>query len=159
MDPTHEHPAALAAEELRTHLGLELGVSRWITVDQARIDAFAACTEDRQWIHVDVERDHRESPFGGPIAHGYLTLSLLAPTSMEVLEGRIRARQLVNYGMEKMRLVAPVHAGRQIRNRIRLLQVEDKGPARHLLSLECTMEIAGSEKPALSAVMLVMAMA
>jgi acyl dehydratase len=92
-------------------VGRELGVSDWITVDQNRIDQFAACTGDRQWIHVDVERARRESPFGGPIAHGYLTLSLVAAMVMEIGVIPPDAATGLNYGLDKARFIAPVKAG------------------------------------------------
>ena len=89
-------------------VGRELGVSNWITVDQERIDAFAACTGDRQWIHVDVERAKRESPFGGPIAHGYLVLSLVAAMVMELGVVPPDAASALNYGLDTVRFIAPI---------------------------------------------------
>src|ERR1700757_163962 len=97
-------------------VGVELGVSNWVVVDQARIGAFAECTGDRQWIHVDVERAKRESPFGGPIAHGYLTLSLVAATVMEIGIIPPDAATGLNYGVDKVRFIAPVKAGARGRN-------------------------------------------
>ncbi|HOU65650.1 MAG TPA: MaoC/PaaZ C-terminal domain-containing protein, partial [Thermomonas sp.] len=85
--------APMGPAELADKAGQEIGVSSWIEVGQQRIDEFAHCTEDRQWIHVDVERAAKESPAGGTIAHGYLTLALLAPTGMEILVPRVRAKQ------------------------------------------------------------------
>jgi len=137
--------------ELAARVGQELGVSDWITIDQARIDAFARCTGDNQWIHVDVERARRESPFGGTVAHGYLTLSLVAPTALEVVVGGLAVRQAVNYGLDKVRFLAPVRAGRRVRNRIVLVAVEDKGEGRFLLTTENTIEIEAERKPALAA--------
>ena len=84
--------------ELAKHVGEEVGVSSWITLDQARIQEFAHCTGDHQWIHVDPERAARESPFGGAIAHGFLTLSLIAPTALELLVSRVYPSSVVNYG-------------------------------------------------------------
>src|SRR5262245_47566340 len=89
----------------------ELGVSDWVTVDQDQIDQFADCTGDRQWIHVDVERARRESPFGGPIAHGYLSLSLLAATVIEIGVIPPDAVSGLNYGLDKVRFLAPVRVG------------------------------------------------
>jgi acyl dehydratase len=132
-------------------IGQRIGVSSWITVDQQRIDEFAHCTQDRQWIHIDVERATRESPFGGTVAHGFLTLSLLAPTAFDVLLNRVEARQAVNYGLEKVRFLAPVRAGKSVRNHIKVVAVEDKGGGRVLLTTENTFEIEGEEKPALVA--------
>lgn len=105
---------------------------------------------------VDVERAARESPAGGTIAHGYLTLALLAPTGMEILVPRVRAKQILNYGLDKVRFLAPVLAGKRVRNRIKLAAAEDKGGGRWLLSLENTVEIEGSDKPALVATTLAM---
>jgi acyl dehydratase len=131
--------------------GRELGVSDWITVDQDRIDQFAACTGDRQWIHVDVERARRESPFGGPIAHGYLTLSLLAPLVMGLGIVPPDAAAGLNYGLDKVRFVTPVKAGARVRARVSLLSAEPQGGGRVLLKLNCTLEIEGAAKPALVA--------
>ena len=132
-------------------VGRELGVSGWQTVDQARIDQFAACTGDRQWIHVDVERARRASPFGGPIAHGYLTLSLVAATLMEVGVIPSDAATGLNYGLDKARFIAPVKAGARVRNRVQLLGAEPQSGGRVLLKLRCTLEIEGEAKPALVA--------
>jgi acyl dehydratase len=147
------NPADLAA-----HVGQELGVSSWITVDQRRIDEFAHCTGDDQWIHVNVERAQRESPFGGTVAHGYLTLALLAPTTFEVLVANVAMKQALNYGLEKVRFLAPVRAGKRVRNHIKVLAVEDKGGGRFLLSTENSIEIEGEGKPALIAIALAMLM-
>ena len=93
-------------------VGRDLGASEWVAVDQDRIDAFAACTGDRQWIHVDVERARRESPFGAPIAHGYLTLSLVAAMVMELGVISPDAATGLNYGLDKVRFIAPVKRAR-----------------------------------------------
>ena len=138
-------------------IGHEFGASDWVAVDQNRINQFAACTGDRQWIHVDVARATRESPFGGPIAHGYLTLSLVAATVMELGVIPEDAATGLNYGLDKVRFIAPVKAGSRIRNRIKLLAAEDKGEGRMLLTTENTIEIEGEARPALIAHALVMA--
>lgn len=140
-----------AMATLAAHVGREIGVSEWVTVDQRRIDEFAACTGDRQWLHVDVERARRESPYGGTIAHGYLTLSLAAPLAIEAGAVPADAAAALNYGLDKVRFVAPVPAGARVRNRIVLLAVEPKGPERALISLRNTLEIEGEAKPALIA--------
>ena len=88
---TLAHPT-FSLEDSASFVGRELGVSEWITVDQERIDQFAACTGDNQWLHVDVERARRESPYGAPVAHGYLSLALIAPTALEVLKAAVDAR-------------------------------------------------------------------
>ena len=120
-----------------SHVGRELGVSDWVLVDQARIDQFGACTGDRQWIHVDVERARRESLFGGPIAHGYLCLSLLAAG--------------LNYGLDKVRFLNPVKSGARVRARAVLASVQPQDGGRVLLKVDCKLEIEGEEKPALIA--------
>ena len=142
--------------QLAEHIGQELGVSSWIALDQPRIDEFAHCTLDNQWIHVDVERAAKESPFGGTVAHGYLTLALLAPTTMEVVMGRVQASSALNYGLEKVRFLAPVRAGKRVRNHIKVTGVEDKGNGRVLVTCENSFEIEGETKPAAIATTLAM---
>ena len=149
----------MAVADLAQHIGEEIGVSSWILLDQNRINEFAHCTGDHQWIHVDAERAAREGPFGGTIAHGFLTLSLLAPTGFEVLLARITPKSVVNYGLDKVRFVAPVRSGKRIRNRIRISSVEEKGAGRFLVMTENTMEIEGETRPALTASALAMFMA
>jgi acyl dehydratase len=144
--------------ELAKHLGKEIGVSSWITVDQRRINEFAQCTDDRQWIHVDVERAEKESPFGGTVAHGFLTLSLLAPTIFEIMISRVEIKQAINYGLEKVRFLAPVRAGKRVRNRIKVASLEDRSNGRILLTTENTVEIEGEDKPAVTALAQVMLM-
>jgi acyl dehydratase len=148
--------AKLSFDDLRARVGQELGVSDWLTIDQSQIDRFAECTGDRNWIHVDVERARRESPFGAPVAHGYLTLSLLAPTALEILIRPAGITQAFNYGLDRVRFIAPVKVGARVRNRIKLLSFEDKPGARVLLTTENTMEIEGEDKPALTAIALAM---
>src|SRR5438105_10792486 len=132
-------------------VGQELGVSDWLTVDQERINEFADCTGDHQWIHVDVERAQRESPLGSTITHGYLTLSLLAAMQMElgiVPEG---VTQALNYGLDRVRFMAPVKAGARIRTRVVLMALDPLGKGRLLLKTQNTVEIEGEIKPALIA--------
>jgi acyl dehydratase len=131
--------------------GKELGVSDWMAVEQERIDRFAECTDDRQWIHLDVERAARESPFGSTVAHGYLTLSLLARFSYELAAFPPGIGQVVNYGLDRVRFASPVRAGARIRDRIVLLSAEPRGPGRMLLKTRHTIEVEGEEKPALVA--------
>ncbi len=140
----------IAPSALAGLIGTEVGVSDWITVDQARIDAFAEITEDRQFIHVDPEAAEA-TPFGGTIAHGFLTLSLLSRMSFDgvaPLEGVVMG---VNYGFDKVRFLAPVPSGSRVRARFKLLAADDKGGGRWLLKHEVTVEIEGAEKPALVA--------
>ena len=141
---------------LHEHVGAELGVSAWETLDQPRIDRFAACTGDHQWIHVDVERARAESPLRATIAHGYLLLSLIAPATFEVLTRPLGVAQALNYGLDKVRFLSPVKVGSRVRNRIRLLSIEDKGQGRLLIATENTIEIDGETRPALIAAALVL---
>src|SRR5262249_43270742 len=97
------------------HIGQELGVSDWVTIDQSRIDTFASCTGDHQWIHVDVDRAQRESPYGRPVAHGYLTLSMVGPLSMQIGIVHKDSSAGLNYGIDKVRFLAPVPAGGRVR--------------------------------------------
>ncbi|SAK97013.1 MaoC-like dehydratase [Caballeronia temeraria] len=140
-------------------VGRELGVSDWTIVDQKRIDAFAQCTGDTQWIHVDVERARRESPFGGTIAHGYLTLSLLAPLAMEIGIIPDDASAGLNYGLDKVRFMTPVKAGARVRNRVTLLSVERKSGGRVIIKTMNELQIEGEDKPALIAETLAMLVA
>jgi acyl dehydratase len=137
-------------------VGRELGATEWVTVSQDRIDQFAACTGDHQWIHVDVERARRESPFGGPVAHGYLSLSLLAAMVMELGVVPPDAASALNYGLDKVRFIAPVKAGARVRLRVRLASAEPQNGGRLLLKLQSTLEIEGEAKPALIAEVLCM---
>jgi acyl dehydratase len=136
--------------EIPRFVGQELGVSSWTTVDQSRIDQFAECSGDRQWIHVGVERAKRESPYRAPIAHGYLTLSLVAPLQMEIGAVPTDAAAAFNYGLDKVRFLAPVKAGARVRLRVALINVERKGGG-VVLKTSNTLEIEGSDKPALIA--------
>jgi acyl dehydratase len=133
------------------HVGRELGVSDWVLVDQARIDQFGACTGDRQWIHVDVERARRESPFGGPIAHGYLCLSLLAAMLIEIGIIPSDAAAGLNYGLDKVRFLSPVKSGARVRAQAVLASAQAQDGGRQLLKVDCQLEIEGVEKPALIA--------
>ena len=136
--------------ELQSRVGEEVAISPWLEVSQERIDTFARAIEDFQWIHVDPQRA-KASPFGGTIAHGFLTLSLLSAMTYDAvppLEGVVMG---VNYGFDKLRFLAPVRAGSNVRGRFKLLSVEDKGGGRWLLKHEVTVEIEGADKPALIA--------
>ena len=134
-----------------TFVGRDLGVTAWTIIDQDRVDQFAACTGDRQWIHVDVERARRESPFGGTIAHGYLTLSLVGALVIELGVIPPDAASGLNYGLDKVRFIAPVRTGAEVRLRARLLSAEQQAEGRMLLKLQTTLEVAGEAKPALIA--------
>ena len=143
--------ADLTLSNIGDFVGRELGVSSWITVDQARINQFADCTGDHQWIHVDVDRAKRESPFGSTIAHGYLTLALIAPLAMEVGVVPKDAAAGFNYGLDKVRFLAPLKAGARVRLRVLLAGVEQKEAGQLIVKTKNTLEIDGSDKPALIA--------
>jgi acyl dehydratase len=131
--------------ELPSLVGRELGTSDWIEVTQERVNLFADATNDHQWIHVDVERANRESPFGGPIAHGYLTLSLLIPMWSQVLTVTDMA-MAVNYGLNKVRFPAPVPVGSKVRLSATLKEAEEiKGG--YQLTAAATIERDGGDKP------------
>jgi acyl dehydratase len=135
--------------DMKAHVGKEIGVSDWVTIDQARIDKFADATDDHQWIHVDVERAKQEMPDGKTIAHGFLTLSLVAGLSGQTHDIRHRSRG-INYGSNKVRFTAPVPVGSRVRLRQKLQKVEDiEGGVR--LFFENQVELEGSSRPALVA--------
>ncbi|MGQ3041098.1 MAG: MaoC family dehydratase [Brevundimonas sp.] len=138
------------ASELAGLIGQEVGLSKWIEIDQARINAFADCTEDWQFIHVDPEAA-KQTPFGGTIAHGFLTLSLMSAMSYDAVGALEGVTMGVNYGFDKLRFIAPVPVGSKVRGRFKLLSAEDKGGGRWLIKHEVTVEIEGSDKPALIA--------
>ena len=132
-------------------VGKELGVSDWLTIGQDRINQFADATHDHQWIHVDAERAARESPARTTIAHGFLTLSALAGMTMEIGIVPDGVSQALNYGIDKARFLAPVRSGKRIRTRAVLASVERKPGGRVLLTVSCTVEIEGEDKPAVVA--------
>jgi acyl dehydratase len=140
-------------DEIRSRVGSEVGVSDWLMIGQERIDAFADATEDRQFIHVDPAAA-AQTPFGGTVAHGFLTLSLLsrmAAETMLVPEGLTMA---VNYGLDRVRFLAPVRSGKRVRGRFVLDSVEEKAPGQWLMRHNVTVEIEGEDKPALTALWL-----
>lgn len=142
---------ALTIAGLNERIGKELGVSEWVRIDQGRINAFAECTGDHQWIHVDVERTKRESPFGRPIAHGYLTLSMVASLAMEVGILPKDAAAGLNYGLDKVRFLAPVTVGSRVRLRVVLTGTEPREAGQVIMKTQNTLEVEGSDKPALIA--------
>ena len=142
-------------ETIRTKIGEEVGCSSWIEISQDRIDAFAEATEDRQFIHVDPAAA-AATPFGGTIAHGFLTLSLLSRMGAEgtlIPEG---LKMGVNYGLEAVRFLAPVASGKRVRGRFTLDSLHEKAPGRVLMRHRVSVEIEGEEKPALTALWLTM---
>ena len=147
-------------ETLAEHVGHDFGLSQPVVFDQSRIDHFAQCTGDHQWIHVDVDRARKDGPFGGTIAHGLLTLSLIPAIQYELGVYPADAGNILNYGFEKVRFLAPVPAGKAIVTRVELAAVETKGPGRYLVRTKNTAYMAGeSERPVLVAESLAMVMA
>lgn len=136
---------------LEQHIGQEIGLSDWIEIDQPRINMFAEATGDHQWIHVDVERAKRESPYRAPVAHGYLSLALIAWLSMNAKAIPTDAAAAMNYGLDKVRFLAPVKVGSRVRLRVTLLGVERKDAKQFVMKTNNVLEIEGSEKPALIA--------
>jgi acyl dehydratase len=139
--------------EIKNAVGREVGVSSWILVDQARIDAFADATEDRQFIHVDPAAA-AQTPFGGTIAHGFLSLSLLSAMGAEAMLVPDGIKIAINYGLDRVRFLAPVRSGSRVRGRFTLDSVDEKAAGQVLLHHTVTVEIEGEDKPALSAVWL-----
>ena len=139
--------------EIKNAVGREVGVSSWILVDQAKIDAFAGATEDRQFIHVDPAAA-AQTPFGGTIAHGFLSLSLLSAMGAEAMLVPDGIKIAINYGLDRVRFLAPVRSGSRVRGRFTLDSVEEKAAGQVLLHHTVTVEIEGEDKPALSAVWL-----
>jgi acyl dehydratase len=137
-------------DEIRARVGQEIGVSSWLTIDQARIDAFADATEDRQFIHVDPAAA-AQTPFGGTIAHGFLSLSLLSRMGAEAMLLPDGLKMAINYGLDRVRFLAPVKSGKRVRGRFRLDSAEEKAPGQILMRHTVTVEIEGEDKPALTA--------
>ena len=132
-------------DALRGLVGTELGRSRWFEIGQDRIATFADATDDHQWIHIDPERAARESPFGGTVAHGFLTLSLLPSMLADVLV-MVDAKLVVNYGLNKVRFPAPVPAGSRVRGAIVLAALDEEADSSQL-RLDVTVEREGGTKP------------
>jgi acyl dehydratase len=137
-------------DEIRARLGEEVGVSDWLLVDQARIDAFAEVTEDHQFIHVDPAAA-AATPFGGTVAHGFLTLSLLSRMAADAMVRPETMKMGVNYGFERVRFMAPVRSGKRVRGRFVLTAFDEKRPGQFQFVHKVTVEIEGEEKPALVA--------
>jgi acyl dehydratase len=137
-------------DTIRSKIGQEVGLSDWITVDQPRIDAFAEATEDRQFIHIDPGAA-AQTPFGGTIAHGFLSLSLLSRMAADAMLIPESTTMAVNYGLDRVRFLAPVRAGKRVRGRFTLDSADEKAPGQLLLRHTVTVEIEGEDKPALTA--------
>ena len=139
-----------SVDEIRSRIGTEVGVSDWLTIGQDRIDAFAEATEDRQFIHVDAEAAAR-TPFGGTVAHGFLSLSMLSRMGAEAMLIPEGAKIAVNYGLDRVRFISPVRSGKRVRGRFVLDSIDEKAPGQLLLRHTVTVEIEGVDKPALTA--------
>ena len=139
-----------SVDEIRGRIGTEVGVSEWLTIGQDRIDAFAEATEDRQFIHVDAEAAAR-TPFGGTVAHGFLSLSMLSRMGAEAMLIPDGLKMAVNYGLDRVRFIAPVRSGQRIRCRFVLDSIEERAPGQLLVRHSVTVEIEGVDKPALTA--------
>ena len=140
----------VSLDELQGRVGTEVGVSGWLTIDQARIDAFADTTEDRQFIHVDPEAA-AQTPFGGTVAHGFLSLSMLSRMAAEAMLIPDSVTMAVNYGLDRVRFIAPVKSGQRIRGRFVLDSIEERAPGQLLARHSVNVEIEGVDKPALTA--------
>ena len=137
-------------EDIHSRVGEEIGVSDWLLVDQERIDAFADATEDRQFIHTNPDAA-QQTPFGGTIAHGFLTLSLLSRLAAEVMLVPAEAKMVVNYGLDRLRFLAPVRSGKRIRARFTLDSADEKAAGQLLLRHQVSVEIEDEDRPALVA--------
>lgn len=145
------YQTVLPLARLRGLVGTEVGVSHWVTVDQPMIDAFATLTGDRQFIHVDPARAAAEAPFGGAVAHGFLSLSLLSGLAYAAQPGVAEAGWGVNYGFDRLRFLAPVPAGARLRARFVLATLDESRAGEVTLHWDATMEIEGAARPALVA--------
>ena len=137
-------------DEIRSKIGQPIGTSDWIEVGQNRISAFADATDDHQFIHID-QVLAAQTPFGGTIAHGFLSLSLLSRMAADVMQVPDTTKMAVNYGLDRVRFLAPVKAGKRVRGHFTLDGAEDKAPGQLLLKHSVTVEIEGEDKPALTA--------
>ena len=143
--------ASITPQELQTKVGEHLGTSDWVLVDQEMINKFADATGDHQFIHVDAEKA-KLTPFGGTIAHGFLTLSLIPMLGASTDGPKVGGGKMgVNYGGNKVRFLAPVRSGKRVRSHVKLLELDEKRPGQWQQTNEITVEIEGEEKPALIA--------
>lgn len=136
-----------SAASLKELIGQEISVTEWFQITQERIQQFADATLDHQWIHLDVERARRESPFKAPIAHGFLTLSLLSHFMHQAVEFKQSLRLAVNYGLNRVRFVSPVRAGSNIRARVALQSLKDVPPSGMEAVFNIAIEVEGADKP------------
>jgi acyl dehydratase len=143
--------AVVTFDQLKAMTGTVIGVSEWLTVDQDMINKFADATGDHQFIHIDAEKA-KLTPFGGTIAHGFLTLSLMPVLTQKTDMARMDGIKMgVNYGGNKTRFLAPVRSGKRVRGHFKLLEIEEKRPGQYQQTIEYTLEIEGEDKPALIA--------
>lgn len=149
---------SIGIEEARAFVGKEIGVSNWRVMTQEMIDQFAAATDDHQFIHTDPERAARETPYGGTIAHGFLSLSLLSTMVFEAVPPLAGSSMGVNFGFDRIRFVAPVKCGARIRARFVLAALKERPSGIVEVHYDVTVEIEGSAKPALTARWLTLAM-
>ncbi|MBC7983593.1 MAG: MaoC family dehydratase [Candidatus Obscuribacterales bacterium] len=140
--------AQITLEEFKSWVGKQLAPTEWIAIDQKRIDKFADCTDDHQFIHVDPERAKRESPAGTTIAHGFLSLSLMAGHKPGDFPTITDLGLVLNYGLDRLRFLAPVKVGARVRIQTKITSIVEKSPGRLLCTQEKTMEIEGETKPA-----------
>ncbi len=136
-------------DQLRSSIGQEIGVSDWFLIDQKRIDQFAECTGDDQWIHTDVEKAAK-GPFGKTIAPGFLALALISPMSKskQIAFDPSQVQMLINYGLNKVRFLTPIPVDSRIRSRMVLIDVEEKAMGEVLVTTQHTIEIEGAKEPA-----------
>lgn len=139
--------SAVPVSELKSFIGKDLGHSEWITIDQQRVNQFAECTGDHQFIHIDEEKA-KQTPFGGTIAHGFLSLSLIPALSAGLLIKPEGLKMAVNYGMDSLRFIQPVRVGSRVRLNVTVLDVTEKNPGQWLIKARNTLEIEGVDKPA-----------
>lgn len=145
----------LTSAQLEALLGQEIGLSDWMEITQERINDFADCTEDHQWIHVDIEKA-KKGPLKSTVAHGFLLLSLLPYLNWQIDIFSKEIKMVVNYGLDRVRFIHPVKPGDRIRSRSLLKSITKRGFRKIMLSVESTLEIEGKEKPALVAELLVL---
>lgn len=145
----------MSFDDIRARVGEEVGVSSWLLIDQARIDAFADATEDWQYIHTEPDKAAL-TPFGSTIAHGFLTLSLLSRLGADIIYLPGSLKMGVNYGLDRVRFLAPLRSGKRVRGRFVLDSLEEKAPGQMLMRYNVTLEIEGEGKPALTASWLIL---
>ena len=149
MSAPEKHTVTI--DDIPAMVGQIVGTSNWRTVNQSMIDGFADATDDHQWIHTDPERAAAETPYGGTIAHGFLTLSLLSTLAFEALPELADVRMGVNYGFDEVRFLAPVKSGARVRAVFHLADADIRPSGRVVFTYDVTLEIEGATKPALTA--------